>query len=509
MSDEELLNRYVREGSNAAFRTLVERHLDFVYSVARRQLGSSHLAEDVTQSVFIELARVARRIDAARPLVAWLHVVSRRTAIDTFRREEARRTREQIAAELAAMNPDASPWSAVEPLLDEAIESLAEPDRTAILLRYFKHQTLREVGAALGISDDAAQKRVSRTLEQLREFLVRRGIAVTAAGLATDLSAHAVVSAPVTLSSVIAAAAGALPSTAASAGLLTMTLLEKTILTAGLVISFGGALFEANSLRTRRAELAALQRQTASFAAQTRVAQAQRDLALGRAADARQRLAAQPASTPATPADVALEAAATAWFDRVARLRQMAADHPELAIPEFQVLTDDEWFQVTRNVPPAVEGDLRLWLSSLRMTAEQKFITKLRGTLRAYLAANDGILPADTRQLAPFFDPPIAPAALERYKMTAQGKLSELPGAQHNAIIEQRSPLDWETDFVWRIGISGEFPTSASSEAANDAIKAFKAANHGTPPTDATQLLPYLRVPMDPAKLTQFLNRPQ
>lgn len=507
--DEELLSRFAEESSDAAFAVLVERHLNLVYSVARRVVRSPQLAEDVAQAVFIDLARNARTIKPGTPLVAWLHLVSRRTAVDAVRRESRRQAREAAAAILsdaADMTPPASPWTAVEPLLDEAVESLDATDRAAILLRYFENKSLREVGAALGTSDDTAQKRVSRAVDQLRDFFVRRGVTVTAGALAADISAHAIFTAPITLGSAIAVAAGAVHSTSVSAGIITMTLLEKSILTACLVLTGGAALFEANSLRAQRIELAALRQQIDTLAAQTREIQSQRDLALRRATEARQRLAAQSTNPPETPADAALEATMSAWLDRLARLRQMATDHPEHAIPEFQVLTDDEWFQFTRSLPSEIASDLRKAMSGLRSTAEGKFATKLRDALRAYLAANGGTLPADSRQLASFFDPPIAPAMLDRYKMTAQGRFSELSGPQRNAIIEQRSPLDWENDFVWRIGTNGEFPAPAVGEAAKEAIKAFTTANHGTPPTEAAQLLPYLRAPIDPAKLTHFLT---
>ena len=145
MSDAELLQRYVQAESAADFREIVRRHLDLVYSVARRQTGSPSLAEDIAQNVFIELARHARAIKPGTPLVAWLHVVSRRTALNAVRAATRRQSRELAAAEFArselaesaaieTMNSSSDSWHAVEPLLDEAVETLSEPDRTAILL---------------------------------------------------------------------------------------------------------------------------------------------------------------------------------------------------------------------------------------------------------------------------------------------------------------------------------------------------------------------------------------
>src|SRR3954469_21631972 len=131
MSDSEFLHRYVHDGAADAFAALVHRHIDLVYSVARRHVRSASTAEEVAQSVFIELARHARNIKPGTPLVAWLHVVSRRTAINAVRDASRRQAREKIAAEIAAMKSPSSDWSGIEPLLDEAVESLPETDRVA------------------------------------------------------------------------------------------------------------------------------------------------------------------------------------------------------------------------------------------------------------------------------------------------------------------------------------------------------------------------------------------
>src|SRR5439155_3614661 len=114
------------------------------------------------------------------------------------------------ATEMNAMNATATDWTHVEPLLDEAMHALDETDRAAVLLRYFENKSLREVGAALGASDDAAQKRVSRAVESLREFFAKRGVTVGASGLAVAISANAIQAAPVGLAATIATAAAAL-----------------------------------------------------------------------------------------------------------------------------------------------------------------------------------------------------------------------------------------------------------------------------------------------------------
>ena len=519
MTDAELLQRYADDGSDAAFADLVERHLNLVYSVARRHVQSSQLAEDVAQSVFIELARHARRIKPGTPLVAWLHLVSRRTALNAARGEMRRHIRETAAAELATGDPsestvmktNSSAWTEVEPLLDEAVETLNATDRSAILLRFFENKSLREIGAALGISEDTAQKRVTRALDQLRTLLVRRGLTVTAAGLITDLSAHAIQTAPALLSANIAATAAAstaLQLATSQVTSLTMTMLEKTTLTAGLVLTVGGVLFDANELRAQRAELTSLRQRTATLISDTRQAQSQRDEALHRTAEVRQRLAEQSANASDTPSDLALKAMMAAWVERVEKLRQLAADRPELAVPEIKMLTDEEWFKTARSIRTETETEIRQTLSLLRDTAEHKFMPKLRVALRAYLAANGGYLPGDSHQLLPFFSPPIDPAALDRYKRAASGKLSDLDAAARKKLIEQRSPVDWEEDFIWSIGTTMETPSPAFSEFAGEAVQAFIKANPGARPSTAAQLQPFLRSPANPARLEAFLKSP-
>src|SRR5882672_3701633 len=206
-TDLELLARYTRHHAEDAFTEIVRRHLDLVHSAAFRQVRSPQLAEEVAQATFINLARHAHRLAPDTLLTAWLYQVTRREAIDVVRREARRQLREQIASEMNTMNTSAPDWTHVEPLLDEAMHALDDTDRTAVLLRYFENKSLREVGATLGTSDDAAQKRVSRAVERLREFFSKRGVAIGASGLVVVISANAVQAAPVGLAVMISTAA--------------------------------------------------------------------------------------------------------------------------------------------------------------------------------------------------------------------------------------------------------------------------------------------------------------
>ena len=246
-SDWDLLGRFARENSQDAFAEIVRRHLDLVYSAARRQLRSPQLAEEVAQSVFADLARHAGKLKPDTILTAWLYAVTRRTAIDVIRRESRRQLREQIAMETNSMNASSSTgfspvWSDIEPLLDDAMAALDETDRSAILLRYFENKSLREIGEALGASEDAAQKRVSRAVERLREFFSKRNVAIGASGLAVLISANAVQSAPVGLALTIAnASLAAARMTSTSMKIVTATKLKLAfgaIVVAGAVTTF-------------------------------------------------------------------------------------------------------------------------------------------------------------------------------------------------------------------------------------------------------------------------------
>ena len=456
MSDAELLQRYAQDGTNDAFASLIGRHLNLVYSVARRHVHSAALAEDVAQSVFTELACSARHIKPGTPLVAWLHVVSRRKAINAARGEARRAEREHEAAELESMKSDPAKWSAVEPLLDEAVESLEATDRTAILLRYFENKNLREVGAALGTSDDAAQKRVTRAVEQLRAFFLRRGVTVTATGLATDLSAHALHVAPAGLGATISSAAALASShsaTSIAAVSFTMTTLEKAMLGAALALALGGAVFEATRLRASTTALTNLRQQNESIAAQIDAAQRQREVAQRHTAETLLRLAAH--NLPPEPvAAPAVEAELTAWLKRAARLRQLREQRTELSVPEFQFLQENDWFQAAREGRLDSEADIREKFAQLRWDAEYAFVTPLQRALGAYLFAHDGVLPNRVGELVSYFDPLIDPAVLARYEMMVTGKLSELPSPR-GKIIAQKSPRDPERDSVWQIGLGG------------------------------------------------------
>ncbi|MEO7412568.1 MAG: sigma-70 family RNA polymerase sigma factor [Opitutaceae bacterium] len=188
--DIELLGRYAREGSEEAFAELVRQRLGFVYSVALRGVGGdTHLAEDVVQRVFSDLARKAPQLAQRAVLTGWLYRSARFEAIDVVRTERRRRRREQ-EAEIMPMLHDQTEtdWEAIRPTLDQAISELGETDRDALMLRFFEERPFTEIGQRLRLTEDTARKRVERALDKLRMTLARRGVASSSAVLALVLA---------------------------------------------------------------------------------------------------------------------------------------------------------------------------------------------------------------------------------------------------------------------------------------------------------------------------------
>jgi RNA polymerase sigma factor (sigma-70 family) len=189
MNDHELLQQYVAGGSEDAFRELMNRHGALVFSAAIRQVGDKHLAEEVTQIVFVLLARKASSLPVETVLPGWLWQTARFTAMRAMRSAQRR---EHYETEAASMKiPEQSPqenWNQISPLVNEAIGRLSEMDRNAVLLRFYETKSFSDIATRLKISEAAAQKRVARSLEKVRQFFARKGFAVTAASLGVFLS---------------------------------------------------------------------------------------------------------------------------------------------------------------------------------------------------------------------------------------------------------------------------------------------------------------------------------
>jgi len=226
--DQALLREYATSRSDAAFQALVTKYVHLVHSAAMRQMRDPHLAEEVTQAVFIILARKAARLSEATVLSGWLFKTTRFVAIAQTRMAARRRQYEQESTMQSDGTVSAldSAWEQISPLLDEALTGLGQNDRQAVLLRYFEDKSLAEVGASFGVGQDAARMRVNRAIDKLRRFFSKRGLLFTTGVIAGTISSHAVRAAPVALAKSVTAVAVAQGSAAAAS---TLTLAESTM----------------------------------------------------------------------------------------------------------------------------------------------------------------------------------------------------------------------------------------------------------------------------------------
>jgi RNA polymerase sigma factor (sigma-70 family) len=322
MNDAALLRRYVDERSQEAFTALVEGRFNLVYSAALRQLGGDvHRARDVAQTVFMDLARKAPSLRGHSSLIGWLYTSTHYAAAKTIRGEQRRKVREgeaQMMHEINTAPAVDTAWAQIRPLLDEAIHALPEADRQALLGRYFDDQSLAEVGRDLGVSDDAAQKRVERALDRLRGLLARRGLVSTTAVLAAALANQAVTAAPAGMA---AAVAGGALSGAPAFGLISLMTTSKFLggVAAIVAVSLGTASYEIHSSLQAHAALAAVDRENASLQDRLRsVEQSAAKSTSDRDKAAAALAKAKPAAGPSSGSD----------DEAIARGEKFLAEHP-------------------------------------------------------------------------------------------------------------------------------------------------------------------------------------
>jgi RNA polymerase sigma factor (sigma-70 family) len=532
-TDLELLARYTRHCVEDAFAEIVRRHLGLVYFAALRQVRSRQLAEEVAQSTFINLARHAHRLTSDTILPAWLYQVARRESVDVVRREARRQVREQVASEMNAINANAADWTHIEPLLDEAMHALDDTDRAAVLLRYFENKSLREVGATLGTTDDAARKRVNRAVECLREFFAKRAVTVGASGLTVVISANAIQAAPVGLAVTISTAAiltgtsAAVTATATVTKAIAMTTLQKSLIAATLAAAVGAGIYESRRASVANAKAEAIQRQHVSLTEQLARERDETARQLAGLRDGRERQDRGTAELLRLRGEVTrlkadlqalaqLKASSTndqtlseavGWMNRVNQLKQYLEQSPAAKIPELQFVTEQDWLDAAKG-KLNTDTDYRRALSAVRSAGESKVASMLKKALTKYLKAGNEQSLTDLSQLQPYFDSPLDDTVLQRWELAPAATVNNLR-LGGDIIITQKTPVDDVFDTRYGIGPQGlgstDFLSRATATTLTPVREAFRAAHNGQWPDNNSQLLPYATTPEQQAVLQKLL----
>ena len=441
--------------------------------------------------------------------------------------------------ELLSGEPDVT-WEDISPHLDASLGELSEAERDLLLLRYFQRKSAREMAQALGVSEDAAQKRVSRAVERLRELLAKHGVTVGASGLAAVISVHAVQAAPVGLAAAVSAAAivgatAVAATTAAATQTIAMTLLQKTLVTSVLVAAVGTGLYEARQVSALRTQVQTLEQRQAPLTGQIQQLTLERDEAKRQLAllnDENERLNRNTSELPALRAEVVqlrsragmaataddpMQSAAKSLVERVRILQEKLDATPSAKIPELQLLSASDWADAARGNLDT-ENDFRKAFSTLRDWAVRNLLQSMSSALRKYKQTHNDEIPPDLSQLKPFFQTPPSDGMLQRYQIVSSKVLPSFiaeSGGGQGWSVTLKEVIDADNDALFELtrdgGVgSASYRDVAAMKVLEPAMQAF-AANA---PTNAEghlaftpqQLLPYLKTPEEKAayeKLTR------
>ena len=399
MNDADLLRQYLEQSSEPAFAQLVDRYISLVYSAARRQVRDPGLAEEVTQSVFILLAKKAPTLLGRPSLAGWLHEATRFTASQAVRTEQRRHQREQKAMTTLddPHQPAGDPlWQRLAPQLDEAVASLGEADRGAILLRFFQAKSLKEVSAVLGTSEDAAQKRIARALEKLRLYFERRGVVASTSVLAGLLSTCAVEAAPAALTAAVNVgipAATALGASALSTFKLATLANLKVALPVAAVILVPAAVLVVQSNQSAK-----LRRQNEALQQQVRLVEDQRQV---QQIEEPRVQNSNALSHEETIARLRREAADVVRLrGEVTRLRSEKQDAARLQAENAQLQAF-----INQLLSPAEESAPGAGLDGAPKEVQKMFYAKLLGMAAHMFAADfDDMLPTNNADIVPYLE---------------------------------------------------------------------------------------------------------
>jgi RNA polymerase sigma factor (sigma-70 family) len=543
-TDSDLLRQFVEHESDAAFAGLVERHVNLVYSVAHRQTGDAHQAEEITQAVFIILAKKAGTLRHEQALSSWLFQATRLTANNFLRGESRRRAREQEAYMQSTLNePADEAWPRIAPLLDRAVETLGEADRRAILLRFYEGRNLRDVGAALGASEDAAKKRVNRAVEKLRNFFTKRGMVLPATTLTAALTANSVQAAPAGLAAAVssavsaAATAGTAVTTstliAATTKTIAMTTFQKITVTAALTVTIGAGIYQAKQAHDARNAVAKLQAEQTPLTMEIARLQAEANKLselLADAKDQKQLTQAQFNELLKLRGQMGLKQAnaevendpafqqARIWLAKEKKIREQFELHPEQKIPEMQFLKEEDWLDHARHADVDTAKGMRIALSNIRASASGIFAEKFALALQAYMEANQQQLPATASQVAGYFKPPLqdADAIFSRYVVPAASDsfFAMNPSMTNMLFVQDKSTvvdaaLDQRVAFsqhetYWLPPLQPSLMSDVLPPELEPVAKAYSDAN-GQGFLNLYQLKPYATTPEQKAALDKFI----
>ena len=481
--DEQLLGKYIEERSEPAFGELVARHIDLVYAAALRVVnGDTHLAQDVTQMVFIDLALKARRLPRPIVLAAWLHRHTWFVAATAVRTERRRKTREQTALEMRAPEDDSeTPWAAIAPRLDEALNQLNQSDREALVLRFLKQQDFRAVGAAFGISEDSAQKRVSRALDKLRGVLSQRGIVLTSAALASVLAAQAATGR--------AGRSGRRRDRGVAdrhhtihhhphplkfmAGTKLNTAIVSLILVAGVLAPLmvqhnaqARLRDQRETLRQQTDQLTGLQNENERLASLLSGTQTSRALPDGQFNEvlrlrgevgqlqATLRELSGPKTNEPLSREEALASMRQLYVDRINRLKQRFAEDPSQSVPELRYLTDSDWLDLVEDHHHRIDPDNAHTMSSARGTAQLKFMHADTEPRVARLSAKTttGRFPPIFRNWLLISPRPSMRIRLQDWVILPTASLPARMRVEEEWVITQKAPVDATRDQRFVIG---------------------------------------------------------